>query len=429
MKIKLLIAVVIMCLFLASCDLGDLGALTGSSQENASGNETLSSADTGTSFGDASQSDEADGDITDGEEKPSSGTGVESMPSIGSDVESEGATTDDSTENSEVVDEEESDSNVDNGSEDLETDKSDDVIDETVDTNVNTEVKDELIDKLEEYKNIITDIENDMSLTEDEKISALYNEYYSIMGMLESVENAYSEQIYEFLESENEAIAEIGNALLNNDKEKLAEIIDYIKYYNDSVTGEHWAKIFESLNDAVSDFRINDKLSDEVREIVEEYYLEVKEVLDRYGSCDEEELKEKIELAIDEYSHELMNFMDAHFEKIQRIEGLIEMLENRLGIFGGSNEENEEEQKPDDEQGPIQRPEDEELKEEEQKPNEGEQEDPTVETIYIPGIGNIPLDLLLENEELLKEEFEKMYGRPLTDAELRMIKAYLSMIK
>lgn len=50
------------------------------------------------------------------------------------------------------------------------------------------------------------------------------------------------------------------------------------------------------------------------------------------------------------------------------------------------------------------------------------------EVVFIPGIGEVPLEMLYD-EEALVEEFDKMFGRPLTDADREMIKAYLDFIK
>ena len=427
MKIKLLILLVVMCLCLVSCDLGNLEGMLGSG--SGSSNEETAGSVPGSSEsieGDSDPSDETvNSDIQGGTTEVSSDVETD----VSSDVTDNGVSSDVQTDISSDLEDEEGATDTSTENSGASESRGSDIIDDTVDTELDEENKDEIRDELEDLMDALDKIEKDETLTEDAKKEAISNEYYSAVETLKIIEDTYKEQIDEFFETNNEIIKEVGNALLNNDKQKLNEIIKIVKYYNKEFHTKTWAEIFNSLNEEFEKFMGSEKISQELKDIVFGYKDTVEKALEKYGIDSEEEIKELVSNAIDEFSNELISFMEAHFDKVQRFKNMVELLEKKLGIFDESKDDNEEMQKPDAEQ-PSEKP-NEEPKDDVGTPDIEEivpPAEPSDNQVFIPGIGNISIDALLD-EETLNKEFDKMFGRPITEEEKKIIEAYLDFIK
>jgi len=348
---------------------------------------------------------------------------------------------------------------------------------------------------------ILQNIINNEELTEAQKQEALFNKLGEIV--FELYENAlsyaekYEAQINVLIEESNKLFENIGSALLTGDIDALMAAIDEIKQINEMVTDQAWAMLVGGMGDAVNSIIKNEGISQKIRDIVEKYSEKIEKALEKYQIDSIEAAKELVDIALDELAEHLKNFMTEHFGKVEEFKEMIKLLEVKLGLRNEVDEEADEDEKPDVENGEQQESEqkpndeqkpsegesdkkeedfvpgisDELLNEEfekefgrpmteeelekikeylellgkenqdsegEQKPNDEPKEEPNEEPkeeleeqkeyVYVPGIGNISVDALL-NDELLNEEFEKEFGRPMTEEERQMIKTYLQMIK
>ena len=273
-----------------------------------------------------------------------------------------------------------------------------------------------MIDWLDEVRvEIFQNIIENEALSEEEKRAALFTKLREIVDELYeevlSYAVKYEAQIKAFIEGNDAFFANIGKALLEEDIDALEKAIDEIKQINEFVTDAQWADIIGYMEDALNDIVDNEAISEKIKNIIEKYRGKIENALDKYEIDSIEAAKNVVAIAIDELAEHLKEFMREHFGKIAELKEMIKLLEIKLGISEGSDEENEEEPP---------------VGGEDEKQDQGEQESgkPEEETITIPGFGSVSADVL-NDEESLKTEVENQLGRPLTEEELKIIQSYL----
>jgi clumping factor A len=286
----------------------------------------------------------------------------------------------------------------------------------------------------------------------------------------------YDKDTDSFQNSTNENFQQIGEALKENNKDKLDQATDNIKQENNQTTDGAWKETISDLIEDLENIKQDSGISDEMKDIVSDYQEKLENALDKaegeYDFETGEEIqapdmpgaKEDVENATNEFNKDLSDFMEDFFGGQELGKDLMGNLSNAQNNLNGG-------QKPEDDQNqPGQQPEGDKQEGETDKGDKGDQESnnqegesdkgdqetdsdkesdsesetgsesengssgggqkPTVDktTIYIPGYGEVSIEELVALG-LLDAEFDKMFDKELTEEERQTIANYLDLIK
>ena len=302
------------------------------------------------------------------------------------------------------------------------------------------------------------EILNNDNLTEQEKQDAVGDKYQDmkeeIANGMDKDKQQFDKDSELFEDSNNSNFNEIGEALKENNKDKIDNATNNMQQDNQTHTNEAWKEMVEDIIGDLDDILQGDS-SEELKDIVSDYKNGLQNALDKFES-DQEGAKEDYKNATDKFNSDMKDFMEDFY-------GGQELGQELMGsLTNGQNELNKDENSPapSDKEEPGEqgqgKPEQEENKpgQEGDKPNEepsenpgqsGESQDPTTgeessgdgvhnkpveddTKIYIPGIGEVTLKELA-GMGLLDDEFDKMFDKELTTEEREMIANYLDLIK